>query len=45
MTPVIDTAIAHKEPGHAIVGAGIVRPPLACFKDALAAFGRAYAGR
>jgi hypothetical protein len=45
MLPVIDTAIAHREPGHSIIGAGIVRPPLDCFKQALSAFGRRYAGR
>ena len=28
IVPVIDTAIAHKQPGHSIIGAGIVRPPL-----------------
>jgi len=32
--PVIDTAIAHREPGYPNLGAGIVRPPLDCFKDA-----------
>jgi Protein of unknown function (DUF1116) len=37
--PVIDTAIAHKEPGHGIIGGGIVRPPLECFTKALTRFG------
>jgi len=36
--PIIDTAMAHKEPGHPIVGAGLVRPPLACFAQALKRF-------
>ena len=35
-TPVINTGIAHKEPGVGQVGAGIVRAPLACFEKALA---------
>jgi hypothetical protein len=42
VTPVIDTAMAHKEPGYPIIGAGLVRPPIACFKQALIAFGRKY---
>jgi hypothetical protein len=41
--PVIDTAIAHREPGHANLGAGIVRPPLECFTQALRRFGQKYA--
>lgn len=36
--PIINTGIAHKEPGVGQVGAGLVEPPLACFQDALAAF-------
>lgn len=40
--PIIDTAIAHKDPGHPIIGAGLVRPPMDCFKQALIAFGRKY---
>jgi len=42
IAPIIDTAIAHKEPGHPIIGAGLVRAPLECFKKALIAFGRKY---
>jgi hypothetical protein len=38
--PIIDTAIAHQEPGHAMIGAGLVRAPLECFKKAVLAFGR-----
>jgi hypothetical protein len=33
--PVIDTAIAHKEPGIGMIGAGIVNPPMEAFKSAL----------
>lgn len=40
--PIIDTAIAHKEPGHPIIGAGLVRPPMACFHTALRAFAARY---
>jgi hypothetical protein len=42
ISPIIDTAIAHKEPGHSIIGAGLVRAPFQCFKDALVAFGKKY---
>ena len=41
--PVIDTAIAHKDPGYPIIGAGIVRPPMECFTKALRRFGERYA--
>jgi hypothetical protein len=34
--PVINTGIAHREPGVGQVGAGIARAPLACFEQALA---------
>jgi len=40
--PIIDTAMAHKEPGHPIVGAGLVRPPLECFTKALKRFAEKY---
>jgi hypothetical protein len=40
--PVIDTGIAHREPGIGQVGAGIVRPPARCFTEAYRAFERAY---
>lgn len=36
--PVINTGIAHKEPGVGQVGAGVVHPPMKCFEDALEAF-------
>ena len=38
--PVINTGIAHREPGVGQVGAGIVHPPAECFVAA----GRALAG-
>jgi len=37
LAPTINTGIAHKEPGVGQVGAGIVRAPMACFAQALAA--------
>ena len=40
--PVINTGIAHKNPGVGQVGAGIVYPPEACFVQALAACAEAY---
>lgn len=42
IAPIIDTAIAHKDPGYPIIGAGLVRAPLDCFKQALIAFGKKY---
>jgi uncharacterized protein DUF1116 len=36
--PVIDTAIAHREPGHPKIGGGLVRAPMDCFRKALADF-------
>jgi Protein of unknown function (DUF1116) len=42
MVPVIDTAIAHKEPGHGIIGGGIARPPMECFTKALTRFAEKY---
>ena len=42
ITPIIDTAIAHKDPGYPIIGAGLVRAPLECFKQALIGFGQRY---
>jgi hypothetical protein len=35
--PQINTGIAHKDPGVGMVGAGILRAPEACFKEAYAA--------
>jgi len=36
--PVIDTAIAHRDPGHPKIGGGLVRAPMDCFRKALAEF-------
>jgi hypothetical protein len=35
--PVIDIAIGHRTPGFGLIGMGIVRPPLQCFVEAVAA--------
>jgi hypothetical protein len=40
--PAINTGIAHKEPGIGMVGAGLVKPPIKCFRDAFAAFVEKY---
>ena len=40
--PVIDTAIAHKDPGIGMIGAGIVHPPMEAFKSALREFAKKY---
>ena len=42
LVPVIDTAIAHREMGHGIIGGGLVRPPLECFTRALTRFSEVY---
>ena len=42
IAPIIDTAIAHKDPGYSIIGAGLVRAPLECFRKALVAFSGKY---
>ena len=36
--PVINTAIAHKDAGVGMIGAGITYPPTECFQKALLAF-------
>jgi len=36
--PSINTGIAHKDPGIGQIGAGLVKPPMKCFEDALQAF-------
>jgi hypothetical protein len=41
-TPVIDSAIAHRQPGIGMIGSGIVRAPFACFQQALQAFEQEY---
>lgn len=40
--PVINTAIAHKDAGIGMIGAGIVNPPFDCFEKALLAFSDRY---
>lgn len=40
--PVINTGIAHKKPGIGMVGAGLVKPPVNCYQDALKALAEAY---
>jgi len=40
--PVVNTGIAHKEPGVGMVGAGLVRPPMDCFQQALIAFSKTF---
>jgi hypothetical protein len=40
--PRVNTGIAHKSAGVGQVGAGLVRPPLRLFRDALIAFAQAY---
>ena len=42
ITPRINTGIAHKNAGVGQVGAGLVRPPLGIFEDALVAFAAKY---
>nr|WP_314267984.1 DUF1116 domain-containing protein [uncultured Moellerella sp.] len=37
ITPLINTGIAHKEPGVGQIGAGTVRAPLGCFEKAIVA--------
>jgi len=38
VVPVVNTGIAHRQPGVGMVGAGLVKPPFACFRQALLAF-------
>ena len=38
IAPTINTGVAHRKPGVGQVGAGIVKAPLGCFEQALAAF-------
>jgi hypothetical protein len=42
ITPRINTGVAHKDPGVGQVGAGLVRPPMAVFEQALVAFAERY---
>lgn len=43
ITPRVNTGIAHREPGVGQVGAGLVRPPMACFEAALEAAAEVFA--
>ena len=42
ITPRINTGIAHKNAGVGQVGAGLVRPPMAIFEEALVTFAEKY---
>ncbi len=42
LVPRVNTGIAHKEAGVGQVGAGLVRPPMQIFEDALVAFAEKY---
>lgn len=42
ITPRINTGIAHREAGIGQVGAGLVRPPMSVFEEALVAFAEQY---
>lgn len=44
IAPVINTGIAHREPGVGQVGAGLVRAPMQCFVAAARAFCEQYVG-
>lgn len=41
LTPRVNTGIAHRRPGVGQVGAGLVRPPMACFEQAVEAMAEA----
>jgi hypothetical protein len=42
--PIVDTPVAHKEPGRVrgVIGFGMSRPPMECFVKAITAFGNRY---
>jgi hypothetical protein len=42
ITPRVNTGIAHKDAGVGQIGAGLVRPPMAMFEQALVAFAEQY---
>ncbi|MDH7486138.1 MAG: DUF1116 domain-containing protein [Anaerolineae bacterium] len=42
ITPRVNTGIAHKDAGVGQIGAGLVRPPMAMFEEALIAFAEQY---
>jgi hypothetical protein len=42
ITPRINTGVAHKNAGVGQVGAGLVRPPMSVFEDAIMAYAEKY---
>jgi len=40
LAPIINTGIAHREPGIGQVGAGVVKAPMACFQQAVRAIAK-----
>ena len=42
--PIINTGVAHRKPGIGQIGAGILRADMRCFRGALEAFAKNYAG-
>ncbi len=44
ITPRVNTGIAHKDAGVGQIGAGLVRPPIAAFNEALLACAESFAG-
>ncbi len=42
LPPFINTGIAHKDPGVGQIGAGLLRAPMECFREALAAFAQMF---
>jgi hypothetical protein len=42
ITPRVNTGIAHREAGVGQVGAGLVRPPMTMFEDAVVAYADRY---
>ena len=45
IAPVINTAIAHRDPGRGQIGAGVATAPLLCFEKALKGFDETVAKR
>jgi hypothetical protein len=42
--PIINTGVAHRKPGIGQIGAGILRADMRCFRGAIEAFAKNYAG-
>jgi hypothetical protein len=42
IAPIINTGVAHKNPGIGQIGAGILRANMTCFRDALLEFAKSY---